>query len=210
MKLSTHVLGARHMARSCLVFAVFCFASPAGAQPAAPGGESPGAPTLADVETGRKAVEENAELSQDTKIKALELYARAKEVLGQTEEVVAETAALAARIEEAPASLAALRKQLESLRSPAETTTPNTDATAEELQAAVNEKRAEYTVAREVLTGKEAARSSLEKSGKAIVEEYVTRDRSLSQPLDVVRRKGPHPHLLRKDVMTVMNIRILE
>jgi hypothetical protein len=63
MKLSTHALGARHMARSCLVFAVFCFASPAGAQPAAPGGEFPGAPTLADVETGRKAVEENAEQS---------------------------------------------------------------------------------------------------------------------------------------------------
>jgi potassium efflux system protein len=179
------------MARSCLVFAVFCFASPAGAQPAAPGGEFPGAPTLADVETGRKAVEENAELSQDTKIKALELYARAKAVLGQTEEVVAETAALAARIEEAPASLAALREQLESLRSPAETTTPNTDATAEELQAAVNEKRAAYTVAREVLTGKEAALSSMEKSGKAIVEEYVIRERSLRKITEEARAPPP-------------------
>jgi len=55
------------------------------------------------------------------------------------------------------------------------------DAPVEELKAALNEQRASLTVVRDALDEKETALSSLTKSGAAIVEEYVARERSLAK-----------------------------
>ena len=126
-------------------------------------------------------------LAQDVQAKALEYYDRAAESLALTEEAAAKTAALIARIEEGPARVAELREWLEKPRSPTEAAAPAPDASTEQLQAAVNEIRAASTVARDVLDEKDTALSSLKKSGKAIVEEYVARERSLNKITEEAR-----------------------
>jgi len=191
MKPSTHPLGARRTARTCLIVAMLCLVTPIGAQRALPDGQSPAVPTLADIETRRKAAQENAELAQEVQAKTLEYYDRAAETLDQTEQTAARIAALISRIEEGPARVAELRKRLKSPRSPIVAAMPAPDASVEELQAAVNEKLAGLTVAREVFNEKKKALSSLKKSGKAIVEEYVARERGLSKITEEARAPPP-------------------
>jgi potassium efflux system protein len=186
MKRFSHAFYPLLGAQTCLIVAMLFFVAPSGAQPVLPDGESAAAPTLADIETRRKAAEGDSELAGDVRAKVLEFYDRAAEVLGQTEEVAARTAALIARVETSPARVAEIREQLKS-PVPIETPVPAPDASVDELQAAVNEQRAALTVAQDVLDQKEAAVSSLKKSGQSIVEEYVARERSLSTLSDESR-----------------------
>ena len=178
---------ARNAGRFCMALGMLLFLSSASAQSATNGGESLAAPTLDDIQSERKAVEGNAELGEDVRAKALELYDRAAQALKQYEETTAATNALAARIEQGPARIAEIRKQLENPRPPAETRAPAQDMSTEKLEAAVNEARAASTVARDALNEKEAAVAALAQSGKAIVEDYVSRERSLGKVTDELR-----------------------
>jgi potassium efflux system protein len=181
MKPPEHPFDIRRRVRICLIAAMLCWVTPVGAQLALPAGQPLAAPTPADIEAGRKAVEADTGLAQDVQAKALEYYDRAAESLALTEEAAAKTAALITRIEQGPARVAELRERLDNPRSPTEAAAPAPDSSSEQLQAAVNEIRAALTVARDVLAEKDKALSSLKKSGKAIVEEYVARERSLDK-----------------------------
>ncbi|TFH47814.1 MAG: hypothetical protein E4H01_07575, partial [Lysobacterales bacterium] len=182
-----HTRGAGRMARLGLMIALLCFMLPAGAQPPAANGEAPAAPTLDEIQVKRKAAEQNSDLPQDIQAKALELYDRAIEAVNQSAEVAAMTGALITRIEEGPARVAELRAQLSRPRPPVESTAATVDMSAEELQAAVNVKRAKYSVARDTLDEKEATLASLTQSGKSIVEEYASRERSLAKITEEAR-----------------------
>ena len=163
------------------------FVAPSGAQSLLLEAQTVATPTLAEIEEHRKVVEDDGELPQDVQAKALEYYGRAAEALGELKKVGSETAALAARIEEGPARVAEIRERLKSPRPPIESVVPASDATVEELQAAANEKRAAVAVAQDVLNQREATLASITQSGKAIVEEYVARERSLDKITKEVR-----------------------
>jgi potassium efflux system protein len=181
MKPSSYVFGRLFTLQAGVIAAMLLFGAPSGAQTLLADGEPAAAPTLANIAAYRKAVAEDGELVEGVQAKALEFYDRAAEALGQIEKIGTETAALVDRIEKGPARVAEIRELLKSPRSPTESVIPASDATVEELQAVVNEKRVAFTVAQDVLNQKEAALASIKQSGKAIVEDYVARERSLSK-----------------------------
>ena len=181
MKPSSDAFGRIFTLQTGVIAALLLFGAPSGAQTLLADGEPAAAPTLADIAAYRKAVAEDGKLVDDVQAKALEYYDRAAEALSQIEKVGTETAALVDRIEKGPARVAEMRELLKSPRSPTASVIPASDATVEELQTIVNEKRAAFTVAQDVLNQKEAALASIKQSGKAIVEDYVARERSLSQ-----------------------------
>ena len=181
MKPSSYAFGRLLTLQTGVIAALLLFSAPSGAQTLLADGEPAAAPTLADIAAYRKAVAEDGKLVEGIQAKALEYYDRAAEALSQIEKVGTETAALVDRIEQGPARVAEIRELLKGPRSPTESVTPASGATVEELQAIVNEKRAALTVAQDVLNQKEAAFASIKQSGKAIVEDYVARERSLSK-----------------------------
>ena len=85
MKPISRAFGPLWTVQACLVAAPLLFVAPSAAQPALLDGEPAAAPTFADVETGRKAAEEDGDLAEDVKAKVLEYYDRAAEALGQSE-----------------------------------------------------------------------------------------------------------------------------
>ena len=149
------------------------------------------ASTLADIDAGRRAVEENAELSEQIKAEALDFYDRAATARQQAEQTQADTAALIERIDNAPERLAALRAQIESAQAPREVESPPSDAPIEELQALLTSKRAELTSASDALEGKEAELNALTQSGEALVEAFVARDRKIAELAQEARVAAP-------------------
>jgi potassium efflux system protein len=183
--------GARRTVLSWLTIVLLMLATTAGARSPTPSANTPAAPSVDEIQAMRKSVEENTELAEDARTRAVELYDRAAEAMAQSAEVAAKTSALVTRIEKGPARIAELRAELAAPRPPAETPAVPAAASIEELVAAANEKRAEYTVARESLNDREAALGALATSGKAIVEDYVARERSLAKIVEEERAPPP-------------------
>jgi potassium-dependent mechanosensitive channel len=169
------------IAWSWVIITLFCSAASAQDRSPPVGARSSVVPTPTAIAAGRKAVNDDAELSQEAKTKALEYYDRAAQALEKSQEAATKTAALIARIEQGPARIAELRARLANPDASVDIALPPADTSAEQLAAAVNQKRAASTVARDALNDKEAALAALTQSGTAIVEEYVARERSLAK-----------------------------